>query len=251
MDDALEHLVLAGGIGAAADHAHLFAAEEEGVADGAVAHAPAVKGVDAVDGGRIALRAAGDDCGARIQRARGSLHGKALFAVFDPEQFAAHHAHAQLFRLAHARFDELPARNAVFKAVIVLYQPRPRQRARAVCDDGDVRPAAHGVQRRRNARRTLPDDDKLLHVSAPDGNLYVWKVAFDAPARSADLLGSRSAPRTVRFFTSALGFCLTAALGRPAQSLFECLTSALSRPAGIPFWALPPASFPCTHRSGR
>lgn len=108
-------------------------------------------------------RAAGKDDGARVQSARRRLGAEPLFRKFDAEDLRVQNFCAEVFCLFQPCGIQVFCGDPVCKPVIVLDKFRFRECAAVLCDDGDGRAAAHGVQRSRNAGGTSANDEQVFH----------------------------------------------------------------------------------------
>ena len=94
------------------------------------------------------------------------LGDEAVHRVLETQadKLAFDEVHAETLRALDAPRGQFPARQRLAEAIVVFNLLRLFERTDAVRSDRDRRAAALRVNSRRNARRPLSDDKKMLHA---------------------------------------------------------------------------------------
>ena len=150
------------GIGSAAQHGHILAAVEKGVADGTPAHAVALQPGKA----RNARHRTGGPRG-QDHRVRRVIFPYGFYREFirigQPHGFGGHKPHPQAFGVLNAAALQLRTGNRLSKAVVVFDLLGPVQRTGALGQHGGVHPRADRIQCGRHARRAGTYDHNVGH----------------------------------------------------------------------------------------
>ena len=154
------------GIFAAAQHCHILAAVEEGIADSAVADAMAFQLPEAGNGRSGAGSTGGQyDIIRLIGVGLGGDHQ--LLTEADAHNLVLNVVDAGTLGLGNARSHQFLGIHRLCKAVVVLDLFSLAQSTQAAADDGGLHAGTGSVQRSRYTCRSVSDDDDIAHKSVP------------------------------------------------------------------------------------
>ena len=168
MSHGQQGLYLMQGVLSTAQHGHIPAAVEKGIAGGAVAHAVALQPGKARNARRCPGSPGGqnDSIGGEIPGQR--LHGQ-LVGVGQAHGLGGDELHPHGFGTLDAPVFQLGTGDGLGKAVVVLDELGPVQCAGALGQNGGLHPGAHGIQCRRDTCGAGTDDHNVWH-----GSFSLW-----------------------------------------------------------------------------
>ena len=151
------------GILAAAQHGHILAAVEKGIAGGAKAYAVALQPGKAWDARHRAGSPCGKDDSVRRVICTHRFYGK-FIGIGQAHGFGRDHVHAQTLCVFNAAALQLGTGDGLGKTVVVFNFFGAVEGTGAFGQHGGVHPGTHGIQCRRHPRRAGTDDHNVGHT---------------------------------------------------------------------------------------